>query len=374
MSQEPSQHQPVNATPQYSLTEIDLSSASISALRPLTKEFPSPVLNAQAGQPRPLSAIIEKIEKTIASHYAPQEIAKYHWVGHAYEVLEAFEILAARAIQAGTQVNVEAGRVAAYFHDAEFNVDSELVGFKSKEHFSANYAYNWLVKEGAPEEFAREVYCAILATDHSYEPKTSLEKLLRAADLYKLAAPYEVFVQNTRNFHQETINTSGRDISFEDFARASLRHLPLYVWRDLQITGQALNSRGASEWHEMVLSNVIKLFSEISGGREQIKIVAKELSKVDLLTARTSPALNCDTMLILVSPDPQALELELSKLRSAFVEPKLAPIIFAVPGSIAASPIPNCSVDELWLVEQQSISARELGRLLNAGGKIISTT
>lgn len=323
--------------------------------------------------------ITSDLEAHVKKLYGTESDLPYHGWHHIEATRKEAAILVERCKKAGVEVDEVTLDHAIICHDLLYSVDPKMFRFKSREELAAHYAYNLLRFYGADEEHARKVERIILATNFLVEPSGVEEMLMRAADLKNLGGSYSEFHGNTVKLWEEAKRLSGEEISFEDHVKRTLRFLPLYVWRFLRLTNDALNERGASAWHEKTLSNLIGIFSEINSGRDNIRVVAQvSLASCEpIILAKRLPG---NTFFIAVDPESSALEEGLRCARIAHpVEngngkdtfiPAEIPAYF-VPGKVDSLPIADAICDEVYVPSTAALHVEELARVLKPNGDLV---
>lgn len=316
------------------------------------------------------SALTGELIERLRPQYADPKVLPFHSWEHPLQVRSDALALVARCRESGTEVDSVAVEQAALLHDVFHILDPSVLGFDSREGLAASYAYNLLRRLGAPEAHARKVERIVWATHALAEPQTVEEIVLRAADLRNLAGTYEEFRASTERLYLEHKGMGGKETSFAQFALRSIDHLALYAWRLFKLTPQALNSRGASDWHERLMQNMIRLNSELCGGRDRL-IVSLYTGPTCFPPVSLARAASDQVLLVAVNSDPALLEETLQATRNMKARGIIkAPAIF-LPGTTDALPLPDQSCDEV-VVSAEASDSPEIRRVLRKNGKLVS--
>lgn len=294
------------------------------------------------------------------------DLAYHNWSHVVDDVNPNATILIERIREAGISIDEIALRHAILCHDLLYSLDPTILNFDSKEQLASHYAYNLLRLLGSSEAHARKVEQIINATHFLAEPKAVEEILIRAADLAGLAKDYNTFFEQTKRLHLESESLHGKKVPFDIFVRRNLDFLPLYVWRLLQLTTDALNDRGASVWHQRALDNLVTLFSCINVGRQNTRVVAVSPlgSESQRFFESSSPK---NEFLVGIDPNPHVLEALLKRARTLKTSSDIAGPMFFLPGSLQALPISDCLCDELHITDRSEFSWEEARRVLKRG-------
>ncbi|RME34809.1 MAG: HD domain-containing protein [Gammaproteobacteria bacterium] len=210
-------------------------------------------------------AVIDpRIEQEARRHYDPE--LPYHNFGHVQRTLADAERLLARYREQGIPVDEDVVRYALLFHDAGYREDHSALGYPSKEAYSAAIAREHLGRHGMPESFIEQVERAILATEHQARGETLEERIVRAADLYQLAADYEVFRENSERLRREAALLTGREQGDGEWRERVERIVGSYAAEDLDL-GPWFRDRGTGDsFPELIRENLRRYLEELDGG------------------------------------------------------------------------------------------------------------
>ncbi|MDO8559345.1 MAG: N-methyl-D-aspartate receptor NMDAR2C subunit, partial [bacterium] len=116
----------------------------------------------------------------------------YHNLSHINHCLDELKISGHLAI------NINAVRMAIWFHDAIYDIKA-----KDNEERSAELARTILKNASLPNKFIELVINLILATKHTIPLTNHDAKLITDIDLSSLGAPDEIFDENGRQIRKE---------------------------------------------------------------------------------------------------------------------------------------------------------------------------
>jgi len=271
-------------------------------------------------------------------------------------------MLAERCRHCGIHVSIEVLVWAALFHDALFGKDPREFGCSTPEELSAKVAAEEMRKLGYLEHMIAAVIDAIKPTNAGVMPVTVEAKILRAADLSRMAGAYSDF--------REDFDKLAAEFGFEggwDFFWPNLHGMVAYLWPEIRLTPQYWGTNHASEWHTNVARNIIrnygvlcaergeepKVLIEIGPGRLPISLFRKHTPLELIIGVEPSQA---DRKVAAV------LSVETAKLRNS------APEII-LPGTADALPIPDDAGDivmaNVALRCPDALSPQELLRVLS---------
>ncbi len=140
----------------------------------------------------------------------------YHNLAHTKQV-----VAACKAISADMnldQEQVEKLLVAAWFHDAGY-----IKGRENHENRSMKIASDFLKENGKSEDYSTEVNYIIAATEKSFVPQTTLQKIIKDADFVNLGS-HDYFT-NCENLRKEWKNTEQNIYSDYDWNQENLHFL-----------------------------------------------------------------------------------------------------------------------------------------------------
>ncbi|MCB0336233.1 MAG: HD domain-containing protein, partial [Bdellovibrionales bacterium] len=209
------------------------------------------------------SEINAHIEGIMSQVYLPQSERPYHGIEHPYKVLAQVERLCDRVEHYHIDFDRVALRRAALLHDALGHLNPAMLDFESSEALTAHFAHRFLSSLGVAEEEAQEVRRIILATHYLYEPRTSNEIIMRSADLASLASEYEIYREANLAIHREAELDRNESIPIQEFVMKQLCFLRHFIWLNLELTPEARDERGASQWHKAVMNNLVRYVHEV---------------------------------------------------------------------------------------------------------------
>ena len=344
-------------------------STSDACDRPLTKEFsPANLVAKVVTEPLLAQALTPAVERFARTGYGPQQVFGYHDWTHIEETRAAVQELVEECIAGGIPVQSTVLDHAALLHDIHSGVRYDFFGFSSAEQLSAHVAYNFLREQGATEEHARHVERIILATHYLFDPRSTEEIIMRAADLKNVGGPFDQFLKKSQQLHREHLAMSNQGESFEVFAVRSIRFLALYAWRYLTLRpGQKLGTH-SRYWHRNAVRNLIELFALVRGGRQKIRVVVQLGLEMGL-----SRLPRTDEFLLGIDGDSVALELQVNALRMLALSKSTRSVALVVPGALSDLPLMDNSVDELVIAEALpfDVVCELAARVLSDGGEAL---
>lgn len=129
----------------------------------------------------------------------------YHNIEHTKQVVAACKTISQDMNLDEEQL--EKLLVAAWFHDAGY-----IKGRENHENRSMKIAADFLKENGKSEDFITEVNYIIAATEKSFAPQTTLQKIIRDADFMNLGSPnYFTNCEKLRKEWQDTEQTRFSD-------------------------------------------------------------------------------------------------------------------------------------------------------------------
>jgi predicted metal-dependent HD superfamily phosphohydrolase len=134
-------------------------------------------------------------------HY-DDRLAYHNWQ-HAQDVMEDAYDLGNRVASRGIEVDMGVLAVAAAWHDAGYIEDHTIVGFETKEHYSAYLAETFLRSKKEDELFIQAVVRAILGTIHHGDRRDMNALVLHRADIANIGGPYRNFYRKSTLVHRE---------------------------------------------------------------------------------------------------------------------------------------------------------------------------
>ena len=295
--------------------------------------------------------------------------AVYHVWEHVQRNEEVVLKLIERFRESGRSVDKEIVLQANILHDAFYHVPPHCLGFESKEHLAACFAYHRLIQLGATEEHARTVEFVIAATNPLIEFESMEALILRAADLAGIAVDFDIFENNTWRLFEEA-KRFGFIHPYERFVRDSLRHLAVYLVKDLRVTGEGTDGHGVSTFHLNAMRNILAL------ARKSLPQITVELQfgldqngSIDRLSGDGQDR-TCSAVRVVVEEDSEKREACSQRLQIGDAKNHL---LFVLPGSARAIPLPDRSCDALIGVpptdsgkEADPLIRAEIDRVLRA--------
>jgi len=144
----------------------------------------------------------------------------YHNWQHALDVMKGAQELIERLSQKGIVVDRPVIMVAAAWHDAGYHEDYKKRGYKTKEHFSAALAADFLEQASVSHEIIKKVQIAILGTIH-YAKREELEALvLHRADIANIGSDYKAFRHNNSLLYKE-VALHGKQPAWPDWMQGT---------------------------------------------------------------------------------------------------------------------------------------------------------
>ena len=304
------------------------------------------------------------IEKLAKPHAANRP---YHNWQHELNVVDRALSLADRCRKYGFVAKEEVIVWVGCFHDCHYGEDPRKFGFSTPEQLSDFVLRKVMRENGCSEELISECSQALLPTDAKVMPHTLEAKIIRAADLAGLAAPYNKYRDDF-----ERLMTEFNFTSEWDFFWPNLRALAEYLWPEIRLTQLYWNGSGSSWWHEKAVSNIVHNYHEICAVRGEEPLTIVEIGPGCLPVSLTRH--NPKELIIGIEPDERSrrhgvrLSLHVSKLTSG-------PIELVIPGQAMAIPVPDHVVSEIMLVNvalrhPEAINQREFERILKPGGSL----
>ena len=200
-----------------------------------------------------------KFENRVASLY--DESLPYHNFGHVQDTLTAAAQIIERCHEERIRVDTKVVYYALLFHDAGYRKDHEQLGFESKEAYSAALAEQYMTDLTLPQKDRVKVCAAIMATHRDAAFVTAEQKLVRAADLAGLSAPYATFLHNTVQLWKERCLLTG-PIAWQEWRTSVRETLDFYLSQEIRLTSYYCDKKGSSTFHLAVEANLQRFCNE----------------------------------------------------------------------------------------------------------------
>ena len=152
--------------------------------------------------------------------------------------------------------------LAILFHDAGYSEDHIHLGFETKEKYSANLAESVLRTENYPPTEIRAVKEAIVSTERNATFKTAEQQAVRAADLFGMAANYDIFLLNSVKLKKEHEYLSKSKISWDAWKKVSIDVVKDFITHDIPLIGYFKKSDSGSEFSIAVEKNLKRFTAE----------------------------------------------------------------------------------------------------------------
>lgn len=204
-----------------------------------------------------------EIEKIASQYY--DESLPYHNFDHARAVVKKGEQIVQKCREEDIAVDESVVYYALLFHDAGYHEDHFEKGFDSKEEYSAYLADSVLAKRGFNKELINKVKAAIMSTRSGGNCFSIEDKVVRAADLWGLAADYDVFKENTIRLKKEHEMMTGEQISWGKWKEMAINTVELFLEEEMDITSDYFDGDGNSKFHKDARKNLKTLKSDSSG-------------------------------------------------------------------------------------------------------------
>ena len=152
--------------------------------------------------------------------------------------------------------------LAILFHDAGYFEDHERLGFETKEKYSANLAESVLLREDYPQLEIEAVKNAIISTEKNATFETAEQQAVRAADLFGMAASYDVFLLNNIKLKKEHEYLSKSIISWDAWKKVSIDVVKDFVTQDIPLIDYFKKSESGSQFSIAVEKNLDQFAAE----------------------------------------------------------------------------------------------------------------
>ena len=185
----------------------------------------------------------------------------YHNFSHVQNTLDAATEIIERCHQERIRVLTKVVYYALLFHDAGYHHDHAELGYESKEAYSAALAEQHTADLDLTNQERLKISAAVMATHRDGVFISVEQKLVRAADLAGLAAPYEIFLTNTIQLWNEHEIFNG-PISWRAWQDSVEETIGFYLSQQIRLTSYYCNKDGVSNFHSAVESNLQRLLKE----------------------------------------------------------------------------------------------------------------
>lgn len=196
---------------------------------------------------------LETVEQRAKQFYTD---LPYHNFTHVQNAVQDAEKLLNRCEQYDVPVDRRVVLTALYFHDAGYHENHEEKGFETKERYSAAIAETVLQDLGCDPQFIEDVQTCILATEPDAMFETNEEKLVRAADLHRMAASYPAFKKNAEKLRAEYEQLHGETLSRAEWINKTRQVIQHYLSQDIRLTPEHDNEHGESIFHKKAAENL----------------------------------------------------------------------------------------------------------------------
>jgi predicted metal-dependent HD superfamily phosphohydrolase len=203
----------------------------------------------------------KKLEKIASRYYNPK--LPYHNFGHVVTVIRESEKILQKCRDEGIKVDENIVYYALLFHDAGYDEDHVVLGFDSKEAYSAELAEQVLIGNEVDKELIKRIKTAIMSTHVDAKCTCVEDKIVRAADLCEIAAEYKVFKKNTLDLKLELENSSNREITWEEWKRLAVDRIELFLREEIEVTSDYYDN-GESRFHKNARANLKAMMADDS--------------------------------------------------------------------------------------------------------------
>ncbi len=186
----------------------------------------------------------------------------YHNFEHVRETLDSAELIIRHCHSENIRIDPAVIYYALLFHDAGYHEDHWALGHRSKEAYSAALAAEVLPEFGVNAARIQKTREAILATERDARFVSADQKVVRAADLSGMAAPYDEFLVKSLNLRREFELLHGAPMSWSAWQENSREVIGFYLTQEIRLTGYFYNESGESAFHSAVRSNLERLLAE----------------------------------------------------------------------------------------------------------------
>ena len=199
------------------------------------------------------------LESRVAELY--DDSLPYHNFAHIHDTLAAAAEIIDRCHEERIRVDTRIVYFALLFHDAGYHKDHRLLGFESKEDYSAALAEQHLAQLDVTQKDRAKIAAAIMATHRDATFVTAEQKLVRAADLAGLSAPYATFLENSIQLWKEQQLLNG-PLSWEAWRTSVNETIGFYLSQEIRLTSYYNDDAGSSTFHLAVEANLKRFCKE----------------------------------------------------------------------------------------------------------------
>lgn len=165
--------------------------------------------------------IVKKIINNLDKYFQDSKMV-YHTYTHSIEVYNNATQIA--EIEEVNSEDLEVLQIAALFHDAGYSIDPS-----AHENVGAKIAEDYLIFENYPKEKIELVKSIVLATKMDYVPTTTLESIIKDADLGHIGKPTFKMNSELLKLEREYLNDD-TPISNEDWLDTNIEFLQNHNW------------------------------------------------------------------------------------------------------------------------------------------------
>lgn len=199
------------------------------------------------------------LERRVAALYDPA--LPYHNFDHVEDTLAAAELIIEHCRGENIRIDPQVIYLGLLLHDAGYHEDHRALGFATKEAYSAALAERVLPDFGIGRARIDKVVGTILATERDAHFVSADQKVVRAADLSGMAAPWPEFLDKSCRLRREVELLSGRPMSWRRWQENSREVLGFYLGQEIRLTGYFYNENGESAFHAAVRDNLGRLLA-----------------------------------------------------------------------------------------------------------------
>lgn len=185
----------------------------------------------------------------------------YHNFSHIKDTLSHAEKILCECDANRVNYDIKVIRNAILFHDAGYYLDHSREGFKNKETYSASLAEMVLSDAGETQEHIEKVTHAILCTHIDGVCQTNDDAIVRAADLYGLAAPYSDFIKKSIALYKEREIMSGEKITWDQYKQEAYNIISGFIKPEIKLDIDLFSNKNYM-FHLKVFHNLEKLMED----------------------------------------------------------------------------------------------------------------